>query len=88
MVKAKLDAPGEEVDWLETQTIMRKAQVLSNEFNDLVKSRAITFAWPVMAEMETVSDFTPLIRLFKPHDKKLQKGEMVFIENFIEVSVF
>ncbi|XP_076449221.1 uncharacterized protein LOC143285703 [Babylonia areolata] len=84
VVKAGLDGAGTCDDWRHVQEAVRRAHELAKSFNALVQAPAITFQWPLVAEMEAVSDFTPLVKLFRPHDKKLHKGEMVIIEDFLE----
>nr|KAG5712616.1 hypothetical protein BaRGS_029671 [Batillaria attramentaria] len=84
VVKARLDVDGEKRDWHVMQAIVRKSHELATGFNALVQFRAIHFEWPVIAEMATVSDFTPIVRMFKRHDKRLRCGEMVIIEELLE----
>ncbi|KAL8570108.1 hypothetical protein ACOMHN_033787 [Nucella lapillus] len=84
VVKAKLDVTAKRHDWRHVQEAVRKAHALSRSFNALVQARAISFQWPRIAELETVSDFTPLVRLFKPHDKRMHKEEMVIIEDHLD----
>lgn len=85
VVKAKLDRFGSPEDWEPVQEVVRRATALATSFNVLVNARVISFLWPKVAELSTVSDFTPLIRIFKKHDKRLMKEEMVVIEDFLEV---
>lgn len=87
VVKAKLDTVAGRDDWRWVQEAVLRARALATGFNALVHTRAIYFGWPMVAELETLSDFTRLIRVFKPHDKRMQKGEMVVIEEFLEVRV-
>lgn len=85
VVKAKLDHQGDKTDWHALQSVVRRSHALAASFNKLVQSAStISFEWPVIAQMETVSDFTPIIRVFKRHDKRLRVGEMVVIEDMLE----
>ena len=84
-MKAKLDMVAAPEDWRSVQEAVLKARALAKSFNALVQTCAIFFVWPMVAELKTLSDFTSLVRLFKPHDKRMRKGEMVVIEEFIEV---
>jgi large-conductance mechanosensitive channel len=59
-------------------------QALASAFNQLVQTFVMEFSYPVIAVLDKVSDFTTLARLFKPHEKRLRRGEAVVVENFIQ----
>lgn len=84
VVKAGLHKEAGPADWHVQQAVVRRAHALAADFNALVQTRAISFEWPLVAAMDTVSDFTPLVRLFKRHHKHLSCEETVVIEDLLE----
>ncbi|XP_041376469.1 alpha-protein kinase vwkA-like [Gigantopelta aegis] len=81
--KAKLGRKSCEEDWMHVLEISKTADVLASSFNNYIRQRVIQFTIPLIAQMDSVSDFAVVINCFKPHAKKLTKGEYIILEDFI-----
>lgn len=86
VVRAVLDKVAERSDWTDVVRIAAEAQRLATEFNKYVRYKAIAVQIPMVSLMDRVSDFSGLFRCWKPHDKRLKRGEFVTIEPFLDGS--
>ncbi|BFZ12597.1 hypothetical protein BsWGS_15636 [Bradybaena similaris] len=84
VVRAMLDKVAEKTDWSNMIRKATEAQRLAVEFNKHIGYRAVTFQIPIIAGIETLSDFAWLFRCVKPHDKRLNMGEFVTIEPLLD----
>ncbi|CAG5124905.1 unnamed protein product [Candidula unifasciata] len=84
VVRAMLDKVAEKNDWSNMIRRSTEAQRLAVEFNKHIGYKAVSFQIPVITGIETLSDFACLFRCVKPHDKRLNLGEFVTIEPFLD----
>lgn len=83
IVRAMMDKCAKAKDWTNILRTSYEAARLASEFNKLLGYVAVTVQIPILAQVETVSDFSCLFRCLKPHDKHLKPDEFVTIEPFL-----
>ncbi|XP_005096337.1 uncharacterized protein LOC101853925 [Aplysia californica] len=84
VVRTMLDRQAAEDDWTPLLRRADEARRLAAEFNKHLGYNAVVFEEPVLTQIEAVSDFTRLFRVFKPHDKRLKLKEFVALERYLE----
>ncbi|XP_071091165.1 uncharacterized protein [Haliotis cracherodii] len=83
-VKACVTHTGREADWWSVVEASRTGRQMATLFNQVLKRQVVRFTLPLVAQMNKVSDFSGVMKLFQPHEKKLKLKEYVLLEDFIE----
>ena len=84
VVRSHLDTKSTDKDWEMFINRSAEARRLAVEFNRSIGHVAILFEEPMLTAVDSISDFSSLFRIFKPHDKRLEPRESVVVEPFLE----